>query len=96
MDFDTDPDDEPAGGTPDPANNDTIEIPGVDFDVGDDAAGADVELPGVDYGDEAPQTVEIDDLDLAAPDPAPIELEGTAPEVPAPVVTPVQDPGLRR
>ena len=77
-----------------PANSDTLEIPGVDFEDGDDAAGADVELPGVDDGEQTPQIVEIDDLDEPAPDPAPIELDGTLPEVPAPVVTPVQEPRI--
>ena len=80
---------------------DNADIPGVDFDEDDDAEipGVDiVELPGVDVTvehmeeDPAPQIVEIDDLDIPAPDPPPVEVETmeqaqvpAAPVEPAPV-----------
>jgi hypothetical protein len=61
-----------------------VEIPGVmDFEEEDDdnavmpvldPVGVDgVELPGVDVAGQAPQTVEIDDLDIPQPDPPLIE-----------------------
>jgi hypothetical protein len=94
-----------------------VEVPGVDFETDDDAElpGVDpvdvdhVELPGVDAGNDTPQIVEIDDLDIQAADPAPIEWEppvtvDTVDEIPAepvvpapaPVAQPVETPGIRR
>ena len=86
---------------------DIAEIPGVDFDEddNDDIPGVDyVELPGVDVADveedTAPQIVEIDDLDIPAPDPPPVEVETVeqtedqaAPVEPASVAQPA---GARR
>jgi hypothetical protein len=61
-----------------------VEIPGVmDFEEEDDDNAvmpvldpvdiASIELPGVDVAGQAPQTVEIDDLDIPQPDPPLIE-----------------------
>jgi hypothetical protein len=100
------------------------EIPGVDEDDDDEvtpALGDDIEIPGVDIagllddegddeGQEAPQTIEINDLDITPSDPAPIEVETviddvpvTLPEpaatdAPAATVQPMAEPtpGLRR
>jgi hypothetical protein len=71
-----------------------VEIPGVmDFEEEDndnaempvlDPAGiGGVELPGVDVAGQAPQTVEIDDLDIPQPDPPLIETvkEPTVPQM---------------
>jgi hypothetical protein len=81
-----------------------IEIPGVDSDEADNfqlpeldqVIDDDIEIPGVDAeGTESPspQIVEIDDLDIPATDPTPVEVETVqetvqevlAPEPPAPV-----------
>jgi hypothetical protein len=43
----------------------------------------DVELPGVDIAGQAPQTVEIDDLDTPQPDPP---LTETVEEPPVPII----------
>jgi hypothetical protein len=88
-----------------------VEIPGVmDFEeednddavmpvldpVGDDG----VELPGVDVAGQAPQTIEIDDLDIPQPDPPLIETveEPTVPQMeqdePTQVAQPMQPAGL--
>jgi hypothetical protein len=63
----------------------------------------DIEIPGVNYveglEDPDPQEIEIDDLDIHEPDPAPIDVEtvqeATIQPV-APVQQPVQPPELRR
>jgi hypothetical protein len=61
-----------------------------------------VELPGVDIAGQAPQTVEIDDLDIPQPDPPLIELveELTVPQMeqdePTQVAQPMETTGLRR
>jgi hypothetical protein len=91
-----------------------VEIPGVmDFEEEDDDDDAvmpvldpvginGVELPGVDVAGQAPQTVEIDDLDIPQPDPPLIETveEPTVPQmeqdVPTQVAQPMQTAGLRR
>jgi hypothetical protein len=90
-----------------------VEIPGVmDFEEEDDddavmpvldPVGIDgVELPGVDIAGQAPQTVEIDDLDIPQPDPPLIETveEPTVPlmeqDEPTQVAQPMQTAGLRR
>ena len=86
----------------DPAADDNVELPGVDD--------ADVGRHEEDAGHEAPQNEsEINDLDISAPDPYPIETKPpievetvdeaevpAAPEAAAPVVEPVQVPELRR
>ena len=65
---------------------DADDIPGVDDD--DEIPGVDVELPGVDVAlpdenaDNAPQIVEIHDLDTPAPDPPTVEVE-TVTDAPA-------------
>jgi hypothetical protein len=90
-----------------------VEIPGVmDFEEKDDddaempvldPVGIDgVELPGVDVAGQAPQTVEIDDLDIAQPDPPLIETveEPTLPQMeqdePTQVAQPIKTTGLQR
>lgn len=82
-------------------DDDDVAIPGVDLDDDDDEIpGVDpVELPGVDMevmpDDLAPHIVEIDDLDIPAPDPPPIQMETVElepteamPVAPAPVAQP--------
>jgi hypothetical protein len=90
-----------------------FEIPGVmDFEEEDnnnaempildpvDISG--VELPGVDVAVQAPQTVEIDDLDILQPDPPLIKTveEPTVPQMeqdePTQVAQPIETTGLRR
>jgi hypothetical protein len=89
-----------------------VEIPGVmDFEEEDDDAampvldpvGIDgVELPGVDVAGQAPQTIEIDDLDILQPDPPLIKTveEPTVPQMeqdePTQVAQPMETPGLQR
>jgi hypothetical protein len=90
-----------------------VEIPGVmDFEEKDDddaempvldPVGIDgVELPGVDVAGQAPQTVEIDDLDIAQPNPPLIETveEPTLPQMeqdePTQVAQPIKTTGLQR
>jgi hypothetical protein len=74
----------------DPVVNDDIEFPGVDPVLKDD-----IEIPGVDdvEGPEDPdsQEIEVDDLDIHEPAPAPIEVE-TAQAPPIQPGTPVQEP----
>jgi hypothetical protein len=61
-----------------------------------------VELPGVDVAGQAPQTVEIDDLDILQPDPPLIETveEPTVPQMeqdePTQVAQPMETTGLQR
>ena len=88
----------------DPAADDNVELPGVD----DDDVGGHEE--DAEHEEVAPQDdIEIDDLDIPAPDPDPIETEPpievetvdeaevpAAPEAAAPVVEPVPVPELRR
>ena len=54
--------------------NDDIEFPGVDPVIHDD-----IKIPGVDdvegLQDPNPQEIEIDDLNIYEPDPAPIDIE---------------------
>jgi hypothetical protein len=88
-----------------------VEIPGVmDFEEEDnndavmpvlDPVGVKgVELPGVDVAGQAPQTVEIDDLDIPQPNPPVIETveEPTVPQMeqdePTQVAQPMQTSGL--
>jgi hypothetical protein len=89
-----DTDDAEIPGVVDSDEDDDAEIPGVDI----------VELPGVDVADvetdNAPQIVEIDDLDIPAPDPQPVAADTVeqaqtqaAPVEPAPVAQPA---GVRR
>jgi hypothetical protein len=91
-----------------------VEIPGVmNFEEDDDDDDAvmpvldpvgvdDVELPGVDVAGQAPQTIEIDDLDIVKPDPPLIETveEPTVPHLeqdePTQVAQPMETTGLRR
>jgi hypothetical protein len=90
-----------------------VEIPGVmDFEEEDnddavmpvlDPVNVDgVELPGVDIAGQAPQTVEIDDLDIPQPDSPLIKTveEPTVPQMeqdePTQVAQPMQTAGLRR
>jgi hypothetical protein len=91
-----------------------VEIPGViDFEEEEDdndavmpvldPVGIDgVELPGVDIAGQAPQTVEIDDLDIPQPDPPLIKTveELTVPQTeqdePTQVAQPMEIAGLRR
>jgi hypothetical protein len=68
-----------------------------------DPVGVDcVELPGVDVAGQAPQTVEIDDLDIPQPDPPLIETveEPTVPQIeqdePTQVAQPMETTGLQR
>jgi hypothetical protein len=88
-----------------------VEIPGVmDFEEEDDddavmpildPVGIDgAKLPGVDIAGQAPQTVEIDDLDIPQPDPPLIETvdEPTVPQMeqdePTQVAQPMETTGL--
>jgi hypothetical protein len=90
-----------------------VKIPGVmDFEEEDDDNAempvldpvrvGSVELPGVDVAGQAPQTVEIDDLDITQPDPPLIETveEPTVPQMeqdePTQVAQLMQTTGLRR
>jgi hypothetical protein len=90
-----------------------VEIPGVmDFEQQDnnnavmpvlDPVGVDgVELPGVDIAGQAPQTIEIDYLDILQPDPPLIETvdELTVPQMeqdePTQVAQPMETTGLQR
>jgi hypothetical protein len=73
---------------------DEAEFPGVDPVITDD-----IEIPGVDVESEAPQTVEINNLAIPAPNPPPIEVapatEATT-QAPAPVQEPAELPVPRR
>jgi hypothetical protein len=90
-----------------------VEIPGVmDFEEEEDddavmpvldPVGVDgVELPGVDVAGQAPQTIEIDDLDIPHPNPPLIETveEPTVPQMeqdePAQVAQLMENTGLQR
>jgi hypothetical protein len=85
-------------GNQDDSAADGVKFPGVDPVINDD-----IEIPGVDdvEGLENPDLheIEIDDLDIHEPDPAPIDVEtvqeATIQPV-APVQQPVQPPELRR
>jgi hypothetical protein len=74
-------------------DDDDVEFPGVEpVDVGH------VELPGVDAGNDTPQIVEIDDLDIHPANPLPIEweppvmVETAVPIEPAPAPPPAAQP----
>jgi hypothetical protein len=90
-----------------------VEIPGVmDFEEEDDNDAempvldpvgiGHIELPGVDVAGQAPQTVEIDDLDIPQPNPPLTETveEPTVPQMeqdePTQVAQPMETTGLRR
>jgi hypothetical protein len=85
-------------GNQDDSVADGVEFPGVDPVINDD-----IEIPGVDdvegLKNPDPQEIEIDDLDIHEPDPAPIDVE-TVQEATiqpiAPVQQPVQPPELRQ
>jgi hypothetical protein len=84
-----------------------IDIPGVDVDEPDDVGLPDlptvlddaIEIPGVDDGLHNPQNIEINDLEPAEADPAPIEVETeqeeTVSEVEAAATAPVEQPAAQ-
>ena len=84
-----------------------IDIPGVDADEPDDVGLPDlptviddaIEIPGVDDGLHNPQNIEINDLEPAEADQAPIEVETeqeeTVSEVEAATTTPVEQPAAQ-